>query len=105
MRYIRTAGWEDGTADLTERLVRELAQGRRVLWLTSGGSNIPFSVQIMDNIPRKLRQKLSITLADERYGEVGHSESNWAQLAQAGFKTEQATALPVLHEGADFEQT
>jgi 6-phosphogluconolactonase/glucosamine-6-phosphate isomerase/deaminase len=105
MKYIRTAGWDDGVADLTERLVRELASGKRVLWLVSGGSNIPVSVQIMDNIPAELRAKLSVMLADERFGEVDHAESNWAQLLQAGFATEKVTALPVLQAGLDFEQT
>ena len=105
MQYILTAGWEDGVADLTERLVRELASGKNVLWLTSGGSNIPVSVQIMDNIPSELRQKLSVMLVDERYGKLGHAASNWTQLMQAGFSTDKATLLPVLQDGLDFDQT
>jgi 6-phosphogluconolactonase/glucosamine-6-phosphate isomerase/deaminase len=105
MQYILTTGWEDGVADLTERLLRELAGGKRVLWLVSGGSNIPVSVQIMDNISPELRQKLSVMLVDERYGAAGHAESNWAQLMQAGFSTDKATLLPVLREGLDFDQT
>jgi 6-phosphogluconolactonase/glucosamine-6-phosphate isomerase/deaminase len=105
MQYVLTTGWEDGVAALTERLARELAGGRRVLWLISGGSNVPASVQVMDNISPALRQKLSIMPADERYGEPGHDQSNWAQLMKAGFKTGQATLLPVLQAGLDFEQT
>ncbi len=105
MKYILTAAWDDGVADLTERLARELAGGKRVLWLTSGGSNIPGSVQIMDNISASLSKKLSVSLMDERYGEPGHGESNWAQLMQAGFKGKQATLLPVLRPSASFEQT
>jgi 6-phosphogluconolactonase len=105
MKYILTAGWDDGVADLTERLVRELATGKRVLWLLSGGSNIPSSVQIMDNISADLSKNLSVSLIDERYGEPGHSESNWAQLIQAGFDGKQARLLPILQPGASFEQT
>jgi 6-phosphogluconolactonase/glucosamine-6-phosphate isomerase/deaminase len=105
MKYILTAGWDDGVADLAERLVRELAAGKHVLWLTSGGSNIPSSVQIMDNISAGLSKQLSVSLADERYGEPGHSESNWAQLMQAGFSGKHATLLPVLKPGVSFEQT
>lgn len=105
MKYILTAAWDDGVADLTERLVRELAGGTRVLWLLSGGSNIPGSVQIMDNISAGLSKKLSVSLVDERYGEPGHIESNWTQLMQAGFKSKQATLLPVLRTGISFEQT
>lgn len=105
MQFILTAGWEDGVADLTERLVRELASGKKVLWLVSGGSNIPSSAQIMDNIPHDLSQGLSVMLVDERYGEVGHGESNWAQLMSAGFNSEQATLLTVLQAGLSLEQT
>jgi 6-phosphogluconolactonase/glucosamine-6-phosphate isomerase/deaminase len=105
MKYILTSGWEDGVADLTERLIKELADGRHVLWLTSGGSNVLSSVQIMDNIPPEHRQNLSIMPIDERYGEVGHSDSNWAQMLQAGFKGGEATLLPVLIEGLGFEET
>jgi 6-phosphogluconolactonase/glucosamine-6-phosphate isomerase/deaminase len=105
MKYILTAAWDDGVADLTERLVRELAGGKRVLWLASGGSNIPSSVQIMDNISSGHSKNLSVSLIDERYGEPGHSESNWAQLMQAGFKGKQATLLPVLRPGLSFGQT
>ncbi len=105
MKYILTAGWEDGIADLTERLVRELAAGRRVLWLVSGGSNIPVSVEIMGNIPPELSQKLSVMPADERYGQLGHADSNWAQLLEAGFDAKKATLLPVLQAGLSLEQT
>ena len=104
MRYILTAAWDDGVADLTERLVRELAAGNHVLWLVSGGSNIPGSVQIMDNISSSLSKNLSVSLSDERYGEPGHPESNWTQLMQAGFDGKHATLLPVLQPGAGFEQ-
>jgi len=103
MKYTLTSGWEDGIADLTERLVRELAGGKRVLWLTSGGSNIPATVQIIGNIAAKFRENLTIMLADERYGEAGHEHSNWARLERAGFKPEPAAALPVLEAGLDFE--
>lgn len=105
MKFILTAGWDDGVADLTERLVHELADRKRVLWLVSGGSNINASVHIMDSIPLKLSENLSIMLIDERYGEPGHDDSNWAQLLRAGLKGDKATLLPVLKKGLNFEQT
>ncbi len=105
MKYILTAGWEDGIADLTERLVIELANDKRVLWLTCGGSNIQASVQIMDNISSELSRNLSVMLADERYGRPGHAQSNWTQLMQAGFDAKQATLLPVLQAGLNLAQT
>lgn len=104
MKYILTAGWDDGIADLTARLARELANKKRVLWLLSGGSNIPASVNIMNNISAELSRNLVISLADERYGEPGHSDSNWEQLLQAGFEAKQAKLLPILRPGQSFEQ-
>jgi len=105
MKYILTAGWEDGIADLTQRLVQELASKKRVLWLVCGGSNVPAVTQVIDNIPSNLRQNLTITLADERYGEPGHAKSNWQQLLRAGFNAEDANLLPVLQQGLNFKQT
>lgn len=105
MKFILTSGWEDGVADLTERLVRELAGGQRVLWLTSGGSNVPSSIQIMANIPPKLKSNLTVMPVDERYGAIGHDESNWQQLMDASFEAGQATLLPVLADGLDLQAT
>lgn len=104
MKYILTAGWEDGMADLTQRLVRELAGGKRILWLVSGGSNVQASVKIMDNISAKLSRKLSVSLVDERYGPPGHDQSNWERLMAAGFDGKEATLLPVLKPDRSFKQ-
>lgn len=104
MKYILTAGWDDGIADLIARLVKELSGSKRVLWLTSGGSNITASVQVMDNIAAGQSRNLTVSLADERYGASGHKDSNWAQLMQAGFNGKNAKLLPVLEEGASFEE-
>lgn len=105
MQFILTAGWDDGTADLTERLVRELASGKKVLWLISGGSNIPATVQIMNTIPQKLRPKLTILLADERFGPEGHTDSNWQQLIESGLKPDGAKIYQVLKDGKSLELT
>lgn len=105
MKYILTSGWDDGIADLTARLARDLAAGKRVLWLTSGGSNIQATAQIMENISADLSKNLTISLIDERYGEIGHENSNWAQLLQTGFDGKQATLWPVLEAGLSLEET
>jgi 6-phosphogluconolactonase/glucosamine-6-phosphate isomerase/deaminase len=104
MHFILTSDWENGIADLTQRLQNELS-GKRVLWLVSGGSNVNGSVRIMGQIPSQLTGKLSVMLADERYGDVGHADSNWAQLLQAGFNPGKATVYPVLQDGLSFDST
>jgi 6-phosphogluconolactonase/glucosamine-6-phosphate isomerase/deaminase len=105
MHFILTSDWEEGIADLAQRLEKELSDGKRVLWLTSGGSNIDASVQVMDRLPSELSQNLSIMLGDERYGEVGHSDSNWSQLLQAGLNPGKAKVYPVLQADLSFDRT
>jgi 6-phosphogluconolactonase/glucosamine-6-phosphate isomerase/deaminase len=85
LKFILTTSWEDGIADLTAHLITELRAGKRVLWLLSGGSNIRAIVEVMDSIDDSLTPNLSLLLADERFGPVGHHDSNWQQLLDAGF--------------------
>lgn len=103
MHFILTTDWEEGIADLAQRLAKELAEGKRVLWLVSGGSNIQASIKAISQIPNNATENLSIMLGDERYGETGHEDSNWAQLLQSGFNTGKAKTYPVLEEGLSFE--
>lgn len=105
MQYILTSGWDDGVADLTQRLVQELAEGKKVLWLVTGGSNIPAATEIMANIPAPHTPKLTVMLADERFGPVGHEGSNEAQLIQAGFSPVKGTFISILQNDLDLEQT
>lgn len=105
MQFILTTTWEDGTAHLAQRLIQELTTGKNVLWLVSGGSNIKASVTAMNNISEELSRQLTVMLADERYGDVGHADSNWKQLMDAGFEANYAQMLPVLHDGLNFEKT
>jgi len=105
MKYVLTAGWEDGIADLTQCLARELSAGKKVMWLLSGGSNIPASVEVMDKISASLSKNLTVSLADERYGEVDYVNSNWNQLITAGFEPKKATLEPVLKANFSFDET
>jgi 6-phosphogluconolactonase/glucosamine-6-phosphate isomerase/deaminase len=105
MRVISSRGQEEGISDLARVLINELALGHRVLWLFSGGSNISASIKIMREIPEALSKNLSIMPGDERYGEVGHSDSNWTKLIEAGLEPQQATLLPVLKDGLTFQET
>ncbi|HET6925107.1 MAG TPA: 6-phosphogluconolactonase [Candidatus Saccharimonadales bacterium] len=104
MKFIRTAGWEEGTKALGKRLVKEL-QSKQVLWLVCGGSNIAAAVQVMQSLPDELTEHLSIFLTDERFGEIGHRHSNAAQLLDAGFQTKQAVFVPVLQPGFSLSET
>ena len=91
--------------DLQLRIASELEGGKTVLWIVSGGSNIEASIAIMAGVPGELQKRLTIMLCDERYGLVGHSDSNFQQLVSKGFDAQGATLIPVLHEGLSLIET
>lgn len=84
---------------LSGRIVSELRAGKSVLWLVPGGSNIPIAVSALKLIKSACKSHLSrlyVTLTDERFGPVGHADSNWKQLVDAGFDIARPQAVPVL---------
>ena len=96
-----------GITMLADEVVRHIKGGERVAWLVPGGSNIPVSVAVMDVLCEQLDEtqltKLSIRLTDERYGPIGHKDSNWQQLIDAGFRFT-TDSKPVLF-GGTLEET
>lgn len=77
-----------------------LSAGTPVLWLISGGSCVPVAVDVAISLAGQNLQGLTVSLADERYVPVGHADSNWQQLTEAGFALPGATLLSVLGDGA-----
>ena len=73
-----------------------LDQGEHVLWLVSGGSNIPWTVAVMEALSPASTVQLTIMPVDERYGPTGHPDSNVAQLLNAGLNLKYAQLLPIL---------
>jgi 6-phosphogluconolactonase/glucosamine-6-phosphate isomerase/deaminase len=85
-----------------------LADGKRVLWLVSGGSNLLLEKDIMDMVRNHAGDKLAglaVLPIDERYGPTGHKDSNVQQLRNAGFDPGAATLVDVLVHDASFDQT
>lgn len=105
MELIRIPTLLEGYTPLLDHLTEELEAGKHVLWLVSGGSNIPLSVKVMQELPDDLTANLTIYLTDERYGEVNHADSNAYQLAQAGFEPKQARLVNVLADALTLEET
>jgi 6-phosphogluconolactonase/glucosamine-6-phosphate isomerase/deaminase len=94
---------------LTEKITNLLAEGKKVVWLVTGGSNIALAAlaanAIFARVPPDALTHLAITLTDERYGNVGHPESNWQRLIEASFDfSKVGEAVPVL-VGASLEET
>lgn len=82
----------------------KLKQGKKVLWFVSGGSSIPIEIKIAKKIDLSVANKLVIILGDERYGPLGHLESNWEKLIDAGFNVKGANMIPILN-GKDIRKT
>jgi 6-phosphogluconolactonase/glucosamine-6-phosphate isomerase/deaminase len=82
---------------LFETIDTRLLAGQRVFWLVAGGSTMSIAVEVARKLSKRgSLSRLSVSLTDERYGEVGHSDSNWQQLIDGGFSLPDAKLYPVL---------
>ncbi len=90
--------------ELAAKIIQQLQAGHKVLWLVPGGSSITVAVLAAKQIGAIDHSGLAVSLTDERFGPVGHADSNWQQLITAGFSLPQARLLPVL-TGKDRQQT
>ncbi len=89
---------------LSEVIESHLRADRHVLWLAAGGSAIEVAVDVSKLLGPRDLHNLVVTLTDERFGDIGHIDSNWQQLKQAGFSLSGASLIPVL-KGRDLEAT
>ena len=89
---------------LSDTISTVLAQDKKVLWLVPGGSSIKIAAEVSKRLAGSSLKNLYVSLTDERYGDVGHADSNWLQLEQAGFNLPEANLRPVLI-GQDFDKT
>jgi 6-phosphogluconolactonase/glucosamine-6-phosphate isomerase/deaminase len=103
---------DDPARFIAQSILNQLKINKRVLFFVTGGSSIAVGVRVskilQDNFKKEenknLIKNLAITLTDERYGKVGHMDSNWQQLLENGFGLLDAKIIPVL-TGDDFEET
>ncbi len=82
---------------LAAEITKHLSAGQSVLWLVAGGSAMKIAIDVADRVKSNDLKNLTVTLSDERYGPVGHQDSNWFQLTRAGFKLPGAELIPVLN--------
>jgi 6-phosphogluconolactonase/glucosamine-6-phosphate isomerase/deaminase len=109
MQTIKSADASEGVKALANRIIEDLERKGKVVWLLSGGSNSKATAETLALIESKipaesLKENLIVTLADERYGEPGHTESNWTKIKAAGFDFEKVKSYPVL-QGFTAEET
>ncbi|HSX33609.1 MAG TPA: 6-phosphogluconolactonase [Candidatus Saccharimonadales bacterium] len=103
MQLIKTSSPESAVKQLVAKLDAALSHHTHVVWFLSGGSALPIAVQVMAQLTQDL-SKLTIMQIDERFGPVGHKDSNWQQLQDAGFEARGARCQPVL-TGLPLEET
>ena len=104
IQFVKSNDSTNGEDELVDLLNSALQVGK-VLWLLSGGSNIEIESRVSLRLEGGLTKDLAILLSDERYGPIGHSDSNYLQLTNAGFDPKQAYFPPVLNDQLDPEST
>jgi len=70
---------------ITKVIIEKLAANKKVVWFLSGGSGIQVVLEVARQLANQDLKNLSVTLTDERYGPIGHSNENWQQLLDGGF--------------------
>lgn len=87
---------EDAASFIADSILGQLKMDKRVLFFLTGGSSIAVGIKVAELLRRNWYKDLIIMLTDERYGEIGHPDSNWQQLLEGGFSLPQAKAIPIL---------
>jgi 6-phosphogluconolactonase/glucosamine-6-phosphate isomerase/deaminase len=96
MRFIKVTTGKPVARDIADKLTYHLQRGERVLWLISGGSVIKLAVLVAQQLQHQDLSRLTVSLTDERPGPLGHPDSNWLGLMDAGFELHGANLQPVL---------
>ncbi len=84
MKFIKTNSPDDAACFVADLISSKISNDKKVLWLVPGGSALTVAVKASQAI-HGVDSNLFITLTDERPGPVGHKDSNWQQLKEAGF--------------------
>jgi 6-phosphogluconolactonase/glucosamine-6-phosphate isomerase/deaminase len=95
-----TTNTEDTANFLASSILKQLKSGKTVLFFVTGGSSISVGSKVSKILREypdtNLLKNLIVTLTDERYGKVGHPDSNWQQLKDRGFDIPQAKLISIL---------
>ncbi len=97
MEFQRIQDYQPVVEYLVQAINSRLSEGQKVLWLVPGGSAISIAADVSKQLHVPEDGQLIVTLTDERYGPVNHPDSNWLQLASAGFQVANTKELTVLH--------
>ncbi len=94
MNIITTTDAKDPSEFIASKILKQLEQGKKVLWLIPGGSAEKVALLSIETISRHPHENLTVSLTDERLGKVGHQDSNWRE-----WNLPEAKLIPVLGTG------
>ena len=89
---------------IADRIIKKLQEGKKVLWLLSGGSGSSICIEASKLLAGHDLSNLFVTMSDERYGDIGHPDENIAQLLQMNLQLPGATLYRPLN-GSDRPET
>ncbi len=108
MEFIQSKDGKEGVKKMADKLSASLGENQRVLWLICGGSNIPLAALAMNMVRKTVGVEqlglLTVGQTDERYGPIGHKDSNWKQMEDASFNFDNVNPMPMLM-GESLEKT
>ena len=108
MKIVHSNDPKEGEQALVDKIISLLNDRKKVLWLICGGSNIPTAIEVMARmraqVSGNILGNLTVSQTDERYGPVGHKDSNWQQMVEGGFNFQGIKSLPIL-ENITLEET
>jgi 6-phosphogluconolactonase/glucosamine-6-phosphate isomerase/deaminase len=100
INYIQCEDSVVGQDSLANKLCELLNDNKKVLWLICGGSNIATAVKVMDFVQNSVSveniKNLKVMQTDERYGPIGHKDSNWQQMSDQGFNFKNIEYISIL---------
>lgn len=76
-----------------------------VLILASGGSSAKVFAEAWKQLSQEQKDNVTLSLADERFGEPDHENSNWKLLRDLGVDVDQARHIPVNSGNASLQET
>lgn len=104
MKYIYSQDASGVVGDVADTIYNLLKNGKKVLWLLSGGSGGKVCIEIAGWLTDLPLENLFVTLSDERFVPVGDPDENWQQLLDMGLDLPGANLYRPLN-GKDRSQT
>jgi 6-phosphogluconolactonase/glucosamine-6-phosphate isomerase/deaminase len=90
---------------LCDALIEATRFGKKVLFLLPGGSSAGIGANVWGKLPVESQALITISLTDERFGPVGHPDSNWLLLQKLGLDLSDERHIPVLQNLETKDET